>query len=128
METSITRRGDSFDIAPSNQQGQQQGQQDNSGQQVQRQQSGEDILIKAISNPKDLVDSFGLSDEQVTNVRALVTGGGAALLTKYLGSALSEPVAGALGGLLGGWVSTKLVKRRKRSRDAFSDVFNNLGL
>lgn len=125
METSITRRGDSFDIGPSNQQGQQQ---DNGGQQIQRQQSGEDILIKAISNPKDLVDSFGLSDEQVTNVRALVTGGGAALLTKYLGGALSEPVAGALGGLLGGWVSTKLVKRRKRSRDAFNDAFNNLGL
>ena len=79
----------------------------------------EDILIKALSNPSGFVEELGLSDEQAQNLRALVTGGGAALGVKYLGNAFGEPIAGALGALLGGYVSKKVVKkggvRRRRN-------------
>lgn len=104
----VVRRNDSFDVEPT---------QPGQGQTQQipvRQNSSQDVLIQAMSNPTEFIESMGLSDQQAQNLRALLTGGGAALATKYLGDALSEPVAGALGAILGGIVSQKVVKKGRK--------------
>ena len=104
MPNELTQQGDSFDSTRLPQVNQPQ-------QTRRRPAQQEDILIKAISNPASFMDELGLSDEQAKNLRCLVTGGGAALGVKYLGEAFGEPVAGALGALLGGYVSKKVIKR-----------------
>jgi hypothetical protein len=108
QNTQIIRRGDSFDSAISPSQ----------GQQVQNvpvnPAGGEDILVQIMSNPEGFVNALGMTEEQAKNLRALLAGGATALSVKYLGDALSEPIAGAIGGLLGGYLSSKVVKKKQR--------------
>lgn len=106
--TQIIRRGDSFDSAISPSQGQQ-------TQNIPvNPAGGEDILVQIMSNPEGFVNALGMTEEQAKNLRALLAGGATALSVKYLGDALSEPIAGAIGGLLGGYLSAKVVKKKKK--------------
>jgi len=114
-ESQLTRR-DSFDIGTPEipQSGQGQGQMS--------QPLREDILIKAISNPDEVINSLGLNDEQCKNLQALITGGGAALGVKYLSNAFGIEIGGALGAILGGYVSRKIVKKSKKSTNRYFNI------
>ena len=91
----VQRRGDSFDI----------------GQMTpQTQQPTQPELIRILQNPNQLVNTLGLTPEQAENVRAIVTGAGAGVASKYLSQLIGERMAGAVGGFLGGFLSEKLLK------------------
>jgi hypothetical protein len=122
---SLVTRGDSFDVGQA--QPQSNPNQGQPAQVIRRGGGQEDILIQALSNPSAFVDEMGLTDEQATNLRALVTGGGAALGAKYLSNAFGEPIAGALGALLGGYISKKVVKKAVRRRKNYLDNPNSFG-
>ena len=68
-------------------------------------------LLQLMSNPTALQNLLNLSPEQAENVRALVTGSGSGAAAKLLSKYIGSPLAGAVGGFLGGIVSEKLLGR-----------------
>lgn len=95
-------RGDSFDI----------GSYVASNPNIPQTQTEPEIL-RILQNPAQLTQMLSLTEEQASNISAIITGAGAGLSSKYLSKALGPEIAGALGGLLGGYVSGKIVGKRK---------------
>ena len=67
-----------------------------------------EALIERISSPERLQESFELTDKQVVNVASALTGAGAFMGRKYLTGVVGAPIAGGLGGAIGGWLSKKI--------------------
>jgi len=95
VETSkeIVRRGDGFDIGT--------------------QQVESDKVIQIAQNPGELVSLLNLTSKQESNVRSLIVGAGTGSIHRLLSEALGDEVAGALGGLLSGYVAKKLFGGKK---------------
>ena len=87
----VQNRGDSFDIGESP-------------------SIREPQIIEIIQNPEKLANMFGLTKEQVQNVRAAITGAGAGAASKFLSQYFGEEIAGAFGGFVGGMLSKKVFK------------------
>ena len=95
--TDIIRRGDSFDI----------------GQNLPAKSN--DDVIHIAQHPGELVNILDLTPKQEANVRSLIVGAGTGGIHRLLSKHLGDEVAGALGGLLSGYVASKLFKRSKNN-------------
>ena len=77
--------------------------------------TGEDDTIKAIRviarNPQKVAKLFSLNPEQTRNVKSIIGASGAGASIKYLGEALGDELAGAVGGFLSGYIARKLFGR-----------------
>ena len=92
MEDRITtRKGDSFDIG-------------------EREETQSMDLATIMSNPQKLIDTFSMTRAQAENVRSLLVGSGAGGIHKLLSKHLGDEVAGAIGGLISGWVAGKVIR------------------
>ena len=94
-ETGIVRRNDSFDI----------------GTERAVSRTRDDDIIRIAQNPGELVNLLNLTSKQESNVRSLIVGAGTGGIHRLLSQHLGDEVAGALGGLLSGYVAGKLFKR-----------------
>ena len=65
-------------------------------------------LIKLFENPSQLQKVFNLNEEQVVNVKALVSGAGSAAAVKYLSKHFGSELSAALGGFVSAYLSRKL--------------------
>lgn len=93
-------RGDSFDGMGS------------PGSAVEQYRGAPDSFISQfLTNPREIVDSLGLTPRQAKNVKSIITGGGAGTSYKYLSKYIGGELAGALGGFLGAYISHKLMGR-----------------
>ncbi len=90
----IVRRGDGFDIGT-------------------EQVGKPDDVIRIAQNPGELVSLLNLTPKQESNVRSLIVGAGTGSIHRLLSEALGDEVAGALGGLLSGYVAKKLFGGKK---------------
>ena len=66
-------------------------------------------LLRLIQNPSALQSLFDLNPQQAENVRSLITGSGSGLGAKALSQYVGTPLAGAIGGFLGGYVAEKIL-------------------
>ncbi len=87
----VKRRGDSFDIGSLTEAPQEQ-----------------DMIVRIMQNPKQLSELLNISEEQAVNIKAVITGAGAGLSSKYLSKHFGDAVAGAFGGFVGGLIAQKL--------------------
>ena len=85
----VIRRGDGFDIGTG-------------------QTGGQDDIIKIIQNPSQLANMLNLTEKQAANIRSLLVGAGTGGIHKLLSQQLGDEVAGAIGGLISGYVSRKI--------------------
>ena len=85
----IVKRGDSFDIGT-------------------EEVIGPNGIIEILQNPKQLASMLNLTDKQALNVRSLVVGAGTGGIHRLLSQQLGDEVAGAIGGLLSGYLSRKI--------------------
>ena len=69
------------------------------------------ILQKLAQNPSAIKSILSLSEEQAVNVRALLAGGGAALGSKYLGNAIGDELAAAIGAIGGAYLAKHIIGR-----------------
>jgi len=67
-------------------------------------------ILQLAQNPGALRDLFQLNDQQASNVQALLTGSGAALAVKLFSKHLGVELSGAIGGLLGGHISRRIMQ------------------
>ena len=88
----IIRRGDSFDI----------------GTDIVKQPE----VLNILQNPGQLENLLDLTESQAENLRAVITGGGAGLASKFLSKYFGDEIAGAIGGFLGAHVAKRVVKRK----------------
>ena len=87
----VVKRGDSFDIG------------DN---------EPTDLTIQQLlSNPQNLVNSLNLTGKQVGNVKSLIVGGGTGGIHKLLSQHFGDEIAGAIGGLVSGWLAKRVIGR-----------------
>ena len=91
------RRGDSFDI----------------GELAETEQEPENAIIKIVQNPKQLAELLNINEAQAENIKAVITGAGAGLASKYLARHFGGAVAGAFGGFIGGLISQKLFDKKE---------------
>jgi len=93
----VQRRGDSFDI----------------GEYLPQNVPNvpQDDVFRIIQNPEQLQDLLNINEEQAANIRAVITGAGAGLAHKYLSKPFGDAVAGGLGGLIGGIIASKLLRK-----------------
>ena len=90
------------------------------GQQVVRQ----DSITEIVTNPNRVLQQFDLTEKQLDNIIAAITGIGAGvfagLSSKHLKNMFGEEFAGllggAVGGYLGGYAGKRIVRGRKRNR------------
>ena len=87
------QRGDSFDI----------------GREVT--EPKEPDVISVLQNPRALAGVLNITVKQAENLRATITGTGAGLASKFLSQYFGEEIAGAFGGLIGGYVSRRILPR-----------------
>lgn len=90
----VRRRGDGFDI----------------GELVPQEQ---DMIVKIMQNPQQLQDLLNLNEKQAENIKALVTGAGAGIASKYLAKHFGDAVAGGFGGFVGGLIANKLLGKEE---------------
>ena len=88
----VSRRGDSFDIGSLAESSQEQ-----------------DIIVKALQNPGQLQDLLNIDETQLENIKAVLTGAGAGLASKYLARHFGSAIAGGFGGFVGGLIAEKLL-------------------
>lgn len=101
--TTVVQRGDSFDI----------GTPSGTHDVALAPEKGEDIIIKALSNPGGLIESLNLTEAQKKNVQAVLAGAGAGLGLKFLSDALGEEISAAIGAVAGAYVAKKVIKRSR---------------
>lgn len=65
-------------------------------------------VVDLLSNPSQLAEIFKMTDKQAANVRSLIVGAGTGGIHRLLSQHLGDEVAGAIGGLLSGYLSHKL--------------------
>ena len=66
-------------------------------------------ILQLVQNPGMLREIFQLNPQQAENVQALLAGSGTALAVKLFSQHIGVELAGALGGLLGGYASRKVL-------------------
>ena len=94
-KTTYVVRGDSFDIGSG------------SGQpQIQNQNA----IAQFMSNPSGLATLLGLTQVQAENIKSLIVGGGAGGIHKLLSRYLGDEFAGAVGGLVAGYIAKRLIR------------------
>jgi hypothetical protein len=70
-------------------------------------------ILNIFANPQAIVQALNISDDQLNNIKALVTGAGAGASAKYLSKHFGSAVSGALGGLVAGMLVDKIFPRSK---------------
>ena len=91
----LQRRGDGFDVGEIQGQGQ---------------SSNDDIIVRLLSNPKELAKSFGMTEKQTENVRSLIIGAGAGGGHKYLNKYFGDEVAAMIGAALSAHLVRRIIK------------------
>ena len=84
----VIQRGDSFDIGT--------------------EQAFSTDIAELIQNPSQLANMLNLTDKQASNLKSLLVGAGAGGIHKLLSQQLGDEVAGALGGLISGYISRRI--------------------
>ena len=88
----LVRRGDSFDIG-----------------ELAKSSQEQDIIVKIMQNPSQLQELLNIDEAQAENIKAVLTGAGAGLASKYLAKHFGDAVAGGFGGFVGGIIAQKLL-------------------
>jgi len=65
-------------------------------------------LLKLMENPSALGQQLNLNEEQVRNVKSVISGMGSAAAVKYLSAAFGSELAAAFGGFTAAFLSKKL--------------------
>jgi hypothetical protein len=105
IEGEVVRKPDSFDVGQHYvDQGQIQGVP--AGGAV----SGKNAALAALLANPGFINQLGLTPKQKKHVRSMIGAAGAGLSMELLASTFGPIIAGAIGGALGGYVSTKVIK------------------
>ena len=93
QQTSIIKRGDSFDIGSS------------------QALTKDPDVINILQNPNQLAQLLDINEQQAENIRAAIVGGGAGVSVKFLSKHFGSPIAGAFGGFVAGIIADRLFKK-----------------
>ncbi len=78
--------------------------------------SNSDNIINIIQNPNKLVESFGLSDKQAENVKALLIGAGTATSNKLFSKYIGDELSAVVGAAISSHVIKKIIKPRNDNK------------
>jgi len=84
----------------------------------------QDSITEVITNPNRVLQQYDLTEKQLENIIAAITGIGAGIgagisakhLTRTFGEEFAGLLGGAIGGYLGGYAGKRIVRGRKRNR------------
>lgn len=74
----------------------------------QRSSSGTADIMKILQNPSALGQAFSLTDEQLVNVKALISGMGTAAGVRYLSNMFGSEISAGIGGIVSAMVAKKM--------------------
>jgi len=66
-------------------------------------------VVKLLANPSQIKGLLQLNDEQATNIKAIISGAGAAFFNKHFGKSIGDEFSAAAGGFLAAWISKKIL-------------------
>lgn len=90
----VIRRGDAFDIGNA---------------EVTESGQGQDAIINILQNPGQISSMLNLTKKQEANLRSLLVGAGTGGIHRMLSEQLGDVAAGAIGGLLAGFLTQKIM-------------------
>ena len=65
-------------------------------------------VMKILQNPSALGNAFSLTEEQVTNVKSLISGMGTSAAVKYLSGLFGSEISAGIGGIVAAMAAKKM--------------------